>query len=314
MSAQAMESHTIYVYNIRLECEEMKILDEFLAECLLLLAKRRAVLARLEKIDNALSTVENYDKWRQESLEKQFNDFFDPRLIEGKEVLDFGCGFGNLAFWASRCGARTVIGIDLSATAIHKATKTAEDTGVAVEFRVATSATRIDLQNHSIDVILCFDVLEHIMEYESIIPEWRRILRPNGKIFIWWSPYYHPYGHHVRDYAPIPWMHLFVSPRIISRVCSKMVNLPEFKPPYWDLDAHGNRRDRFVEGDFSGYLNRLSIFKFERLCRTAGLSFARCEFHTFGVLKRYSLIERMLTLPGLREFFTSFVIYELVAT
>lgn len=49
-------------------------------------------------------------------------------------------------------------------------------------------------------------------------------------------------------------MHLFVSDKIIKMACSKMVNLPEFSPPYWDLDEHGNRRDRFAEILASGSL------------------------------------------------------------
>jgi hypothetical protein len=92
-----------------------------------------------------------------------------------------------------------------------------------------------------------------------------------------------------------------------------MVNSPDFDPPYWDFDKHGNRRDRFADGDFSNFLNRLSISRFESLCQAADLSIARREFHVFRALKHYPLSGRMLTLPGLREFFTSFAIYELNA-
>ena len=101
------------------------------------------------------------------------------------------------------------------------------------------------------------------------------MLRLNGRILIWWNPYYHPYGHHAHSYAPIPWMHVLTSDEVIKKVCSKMVNLRDFEPPYWDFDEQGNRRDRFAEAPKSSFLNHLTIAKFERLCACHGLRFAR---------------------------------------
>lgn len=289
----------------------MSKVDEVVAECLFRIGKRRAVLRRAGDGAAESSSAENYDEWRQNRLETRFTEFFDPRLVEGRDVLDFACGAGSLALYMARLGASKVCGMDLNATAIASAVKAAEARGIAAEFRVPARSDRIELADNSWDVIVCWSVLEHILDYESIIPEWKRILRPDGKVLIRWTPHFHPYGHHADTYVPIPWMHAFVSERIINMACSKMVNAPEFKPPYWDLDEHGNRRDRFAGSSTFGHLNHLTIAKFEKICRDSGFRFARREFHTFASLKRLPVVEDVLTLPRLREFFTSSVVYEL---
>jgi SAM-dependent methyltransferase len=288
-------------------------LDEIVAECLFHVAKRRAVLRRAGEGAQESAAAGAYEAWRQRSLEDQFMRLFDRRSIEGKDVLDFGCGWGALALAVSRLGARTVCGIDLNVKGIERATEAAAASGLAVEFRVASETDRIAFVDASFDTILCFDVLEHVIEYERIIPEWRRVLRPGGRVLIWWSPYFNPYGHHVQSYAPIPWMHVFASREVINKVCSKMVNLPEFQPPFWDLDEHGNRRDRFTGPPSTNFLNRLTIARFERLCAANRLRFARREFHTFRALKRFPLAQAVLTLPGLREFLSAYTVYELAA-
>jgi hypothetical protein len=99
-----------------------------------------------------------------------------------------------------------------------------------------------------------------------------------------------------------------------ATVYSKMVDLPDFAPPYWDFDEQGNRRDRFAEAPKSSFLNHLTIAKFERLCARHGLRFARREFHTFRALKTFPFVETVLALPGLREFFSSYAVYELAAS
>ena len=138
-------------------------------------------------------------------------------------------------------------------------------------------------------------------------------LRPNGKVLIWWSP----------DFEPLrpPCSPLCADPvdacvRIGSghpETCSKIVNLPQFVPPYWDLDERGNKLDRFAQPPAAQFLNKLTIAEFERLGAANRLNFARREFHSFRALKRMPLVETLVTRPGLREFFSSYVVYELLA-
>ncbi|MCP4592352.1 MAG: hypothetical protein GY842_16590, partial [bacterium] len=38
-----------------------------------------------------------YGRWRDESLRRQLTDHFHPDRLRGKDVLDFGCGTGELS-------------------------------------------------------------------------------------------------------------------------------------------------------------------------------------------------------------------------
>jgi SAM-dependent methyltransferase len=287
----------------------MKSADDILAAGLFHLARRRAV--NNAKAGRQTQTPEAYSAWRCDELQAEFAQFVDSHAVAGKDVLDFGCGSGSLAMAVARLGAHRVAGIDLRPPHIEAATRAAAAAGIAIDFRVSERPARIDFADDSFDVILCFDVLEHVIEYESIVGEWGRVLRPQGRVLISWCPYYHPYGHHLHRYAPIPWMHFFFSDAVMNRVCSKIVNLAEFTPPYWDIDETGKRRDRFAGKTTIDDLNGLTIARFERLCGRSGFTFRRRELQPLTPLRTLPFAERLCGMPVLREFLTACAVYEI---
>lgn len=286
--------------------------NEIVAGALFRLAKRRAV--RNSVAQEQTRSLNDYSAWHSDELGAQFGRFLDGHLVENKDVLDFGCGSGGLAVAVSRLGARSIYGIDLNRALIEAAIKAAAATGAKVEFRVATKADAIPFVDRSFDVVLCFDVLEHVIEYESIVREWSRVLRPHGRIVISWTPYFYPYGHHLYRYAPIPWMHVFCSDAVMNMVASRVVNSAEFKPAYWDLDEKGRRMDRFAGTTNLGDLNRLTIAKFERICTNQGFKFLRREFQPLSPFRKVPNADRLCRLPGVREFLTASVAYEIAVS
>ena len=144
---------------------------------------RKRVLARSsgDAGQNAATfDADAYRGWRWRELEKQFHDNFDPADIAGKDVLDFGCGEGDLSFIVSSMSPRSIVGIDVDAERAESArNRTAEiECAVVPELKAATTMDTIDMPDASVDLLLCFDVLEHIIDYEAILPEWSRVLRP----------------------------------------------------------------------------------------------------------------------------------------
>jgi len=255
-----------------------------------------------------------YKRWRQCELTRQFDQNFSRESVREKRVLDFGCGRGELSMYMATLGVASIDGVDLTESDISSATMLAQHEQLPVKptFTVGRSDA-IPYPDHSFDLILCFDVLEHVMSIEAIIEEWRRILAKGGRIYVWWQPYFHPYGHHLSAYMPLPWAHVVFSPRTIGVACKRIFDMPDYVPRYWDLDEHGNKKNKVFTGtrDMGG-VNCLTIAKFERLCGQNDLRIVRRLGHH---LSGHALVERVSAigtrLPFLREFLTAIMIYEL---
>lgn len=258
----------------------------------------------------ATFSVDKYDDWRTDSLKGQFEEFFDWSAIRGKRVLDFGCGTGPLSRLCVENGAGSVIGIDLSSKSIARARSTHE--GVPnLQFVLEQSPDFISLPADSVDVILCFDVMEHVMNYEAAIREWARVLAPGGRVLIWWSVWWHPYGHHLHTLIPLPWVHVLMSDQALYRVCARIYDRPEFQPRIWHFDEDGKRKanpyaGRVVFDD----LNKLTIRRFDATVAKTGLRAARKQINPFGGSTLAS-VKRWLARSHWPDFFCASAVYEL---
>jgi O-antigen biosynthesis protein len=108
---------------------------------------------------------------------------FSEPFVAGKRVLDVGCGEGYGAVILHDKGADTVIGLDIDKAVVEKAR--ARYGGENLHFLVGT-ATDIPCLDHSIDVVVCFEVLEHLIESDqsAFINEIDRILAADGEMVI----------------------------------------------------------------------------------------------------------------------------------
>jgi SAM-dependent methyltransferase len=259
----------------------------------------------------ATFSADGYDAWRHESLKSQFEQYFNWELIKGKRVLDFGCGTGPLSVLCAQQGAKSVVGIDLSQNSIARAKNLAASAGLPIEFILEESATRISLPDNSIDVIVCFDVMEHVMEYEALMAEWARVLRPGGSVLIWWSVWWHPYGHHMHTMIPLPWVHVLLSDESLFRVCARIYDTPQFQPRIWHFDDAGRRKPnpyagRVVFDD----LNKLTIRRFDETAARVGLQTRRKQVDPFTG-SSLAALKKLLVRSPLQDFFCSCAVYEL---
>ena len=55
------------------------------------------------------------------------------------------------------------------------------------------------------------DAMEHVDEPEKVLDECYRILKKDGKVYLNFPPYNHPYGAHLSDAIGMPWVHVFFS-------------------------------------------------------------------------------------------------------
>jgi ubiquinone/menaquinone biosynthesis C-methylase UbiE len=108
--------------------------------------------------------------------------------VQGKYLLDLGCGAGeNSVYFATR-GARCVAA-DYSPGMVEVALKLAESNGVSVEGRVI-NAMAIAFPDNTFDIVYASNLLHHIPHPEVAIQEAYRVLKPGG-IFCFWDPLKH---------------------------------------------------------------------------------------------------------------------------
>jgi SAM-dependent methyltransferase len=106
---------------------------------------------------------------------------FIPEELQGKLVLDVGCGMGRFAEVASRWGAR-VVGVDLSSAAEVAAENLADRKGSCF---FQADAFTLPFKEESFDVIYSIGVLHHTPSCERAFKGLVKFLKPGGTIAIW---------------------------------------------------------------------------------------------------------------------------------
>lgn len=110
-------------------------------------------------------------------------DWIDSHAsINGKKVLDIGCGGGILSESMALRGAE-VTGIDLSSKALAVARLHLMESGNSVTY-LETSAEQLASESPaSFDVVSCMEMLEHVPNPASTIAACAALVKPGGHVF-----------------------------------------------------------------------------------------------------------------------------------
>lgn len=128
------------------------------------------------------------------------------KIVEGKRVLDLGCNTGyGTSILSSK--AKWAAGVDVSERAIAEARRKHSNEGIT--FKVTDGIT-IPFEDKSFDVVTSFQVIEHLVEYDSFFNELKRVLAPGGvailttpNALLRLDPGMKPwYEFHVREFSP----------------------------------------------------------------------------------------------------------------
>lgn len=102
--------------------------------------------------------------------------------INGKRVLDVGCGGGILSESLARAGAE-VTGIDLSQPALSVAALHAAEADIEVDYQCVATEEYAKHNAGVFDVITCMEMLEHVPDPEAIVAACSTLLKPGGSAF-----------------------------------------------------------------------------------------------------------------------------------
>jgi len=128
-------------------------------------------------------TGERYLPWTgdcQISYEHLHRYRFAQEFVQGKKVLDLGCGEGYGPHLISERASLT-IGVDQDYTIIRHATHNYRRDNL---FFIQGSMLEVPLKDGLFDVVICFEALEHITAHRELIREVKRLLNRDGLFII----------------------------------------------------------------------------------------------------------------------------------
>ena len=103
--------------------------------------------------------------------------------LEGRKVLDVGCGGGILSDSMARKGAE-VTGIDLASKALRVARLHAlEAETQRVQYREISVEELANECPGSFDTVTCMEMLEHVPDPQSVVAACARLVKPGGWVF-----------------------------------------------------------------------------------------------------------------------------------
>jgi len=100
---------------------------------------------------------------------------FASQFVGEKIVLDLGCGYGYGADFLLQSGAKQVVGLDFESKRLTLAKR--DYPGI---YFIQGNAIRLPFSDDSFDIVIMFEVIEHIASQDILISEIKRVVRPNG--------------------------------------------------------------------------------------------------------------------------------------
>lgn len=103
--------------------------------------------------------------------------------LQGKDVVDVGCGGGILSDSMARRGAN-VLGIDLSTKALKVAQLHALEAQTPnITYREISAEELAVERTASFDVVTCMEMLEHVPDPASVVRACASLVKPGGWVF-----------------------------------------------------------------------------------------------------------------------------------
>ncbi len=152
-------------------------------------------------------------------LERRFEGRL--RVEPGLRYLDMGCGGGELSILLAKRGATHVTGIDFMPRSIEAARRAAQREGVSGRVAFVCADLHDWAPEEKFDVLISFDVLEHVREPLRFLRRMAAFARPGGTALLAFGPLFHsPYGDHMQGFfrVQVPWRGVLFNEQALLRV------------------------------------------------------------------------------------------------
>jgi SAM-dependent methyltransferase len=161
----------------------------------------------------------------EDELAGGFLKWFPNLDLQNKDVFDIGCGYGGRTVRYAESGARWVTGLEVSDSAVAESREFARSRGASNTNFVAGTGESLPFSDASFDIITSYDVFEHVCDLRQTLLQCLRVLRPTGKLYAVFPPFYHPTGAHLEGWlSRMPCPNVFFSPQTLIRAGYEMLD------------------------------------------------------------------------------------------
>lgn len=229
-------------------------------------------------------------------------------LPENKSILSIGCGTGSDIWYLA--AKNNVVGVDFAVNGLLLA-KNHFVQGIVSDFN---SISYLPFKDKSFDIIVCKDILEHVLEPMILLQDVKRILKDDGYVVIsvpnhfylpmrWrillgkgivWKSFF---SDHTKEFEEWNYMHI----RFFTfNGFSRFLESAGFHPEHWFWDfgelAHYNNPDMWLRPQLWKWKNSLPVSRRAKV----GLFIIRPLWSMFNTLFPVSLRRYIVSLaPGL---------------
>lgn len=112
-------------------------------------------------------------------------DFEKISIQPGDQLLDLGCGIGRHIYTAYQLDEINIIGLDRGFADLKSAKDRKSDfshldsSDRSLSF-IHGDGLKLPFQDNTFDVVICSEVLEHILDFRQVLKEIKRVLKPKG--------------------------------------------------------------------------------------------------------------------------------------
>ncbi|WMJ75694.1 MULTISPECIES: class I SAM-dependent methyltransferase [unclassified Sedimentibacter] len=221
-------------------------------------------------------------------------------MFKDKVVLDIGCGAGGKTVYYASRGVKKIVGVEILGKYKEEAEGLAKKYGMEDKFQfVSADASKTPFEDETFDTIIMNDAMEHVDEPEKVLDECYRILKKNGRLYLNFPPYNHPYGAHLSDAIGMPWVHVFFSEKTLIETYKELVkDLPDGR------DRIEFRISKKSDGtEYFSYINKMTIKRADNILQNSKFNI---EYYSEEPLR--NIFKYPAKLPGLKEFLVKMVV------
>ncbi len=129
--------------------------------------------------------------WDTESEFKPLHDINPLRVdyidnncggVEGKKILDIGCGGGILCEALAHRGA-IVTGVDMAEMSLKVAKMHLYESELEIDYQLSTAEEFATAHSGEFDIVTCLEMLEHVPDPGSVVAAASQLMKPDGHAF-----------------------------------------------------------------------------------------------------------------------------------